>query len=392
MAVTLQRILQTSFAAYAERQRVPRRVWRAARALMACHTAALGGHVRQCPARHVTEVWYNSCRPRACPRCCFQRIKTWLDHWQEEILPTDHFHVIFTLPSELHELWQWNRQLMTEVLFSGVRETFSTLLQDPKWLGATPGILATLHTWSRTLAFHVHVHCLVSGGGLTVQGCWQPVRTGYLLPGAVVRSLFRGKVLGAIETLWLTGQLQVPPHFPEDGVRRVLVEAARPKWNIRIAERYPHGRGVVKYLARYVRGGPIKDHRFVSGDGRQVTFRYGNQQDLDKRGKPRQAELTLTVTEFLRRWSEHVPLPGVHTVRAWGLYASRQRQKLAQCREQLPEENAPRTRPTGAEDKSPQDHDRPWEQCPVCHQRMVVTQVLPRPGAPPRVESWAVTA
>ena len=146
------------------------------------------------------------------------------------------------------------------------------------------------------------------------------MRTGYLLPVAVVRALFRGKVLGAIETVVADRPAAgARPTWTDDGVRRVLVAAARQKWNIRIAERYPHGRGVMKYLARYVRGGPIKDHRFVGFDGQQVTFRYGNHRDA---GRPRasrsQAELTLSVAEFLRRWSEHVPLPGVHTVRAWG--------------------------------------------------------------------------
>ncbi len=344
MAVTLQGILQASFAAYAERQRVPRRVWRAARALMACRTAALGGHVRQCPARHVTEVWYNSCRHRACPRCCFQRIGQWLDQWQAQLLPTAHFYVIFTLPSELHELWRWNRQVMTEVLFRSVRETLLTLLSDAKWLGATPGMLATLHTWGRTLTLHPHVHCLVSGGGLTVDGQWQAIPNGYLLPVAVVRALLRGKVLGALEALWLSGRLQAPSHWPDDAVRQVLVAAARQQWNIRMAERYPHGRGVTKYLARYVRGGPIKDHRLLRFNGQQVTFRYGNHRELDEQGKPCQQDLTLTVDEFLRRWSAHVPLPGVHTVRAWGLYASTQRQKLEQGRAQLPQD-APPERP-----------------------------------------------
>jgi hypothetical protein len=392
MAMTLQQILQTSFAAYAAAHQVPRRVWRAARALMACRTAALGGHVRQCPAGHVTEVWYNSCRHRACPRCCFQRLNQWLDGWQQQLLPTDHFHVIFTLPSELHELWRWNRQAMTEVLFTRVRETLLTLLRDPKWLGTQPGILATLHTWSRTLALHPHVHCLVSGGGLTVDGQWRQVRTGFLLPVAVVRALFRGKVLGAIEELWLTGQLQVPPHFPDDGVRQVLVDAARQQWNIRIAERYRHGRGVMKYLACYVRGGPIKNHRLASFDGQQVTFRYGNHRDLNAAGKPQQTEWTLSVAEFLRRWSAHVPLPGGHTVRAWGLYASTQRPKLAQCRDQLPEQDTLREMPRGIQEQSPRDRDRPWEACPVCHQGMIVIQVLPRAGAPPRVETWPEAA
>ena len=383
MAVTLQEILQTSFAVYAQAHPLPHRVRKAAHAVMQCRTATLGGHVRRCPQGHVTEIWYNSCRHRACPRCCTQRLSQWLDGWQEQILPTEHFHVIFTLPSELHELWQWNRAQMTEVLFGSVRETLLTLLGDPKWLGATPGILAALHTWGRTLTLHPHVHCLVSGGGLDTDGQWQGVRTGYFLPVAVVRALFRGKVLGAIETLWLTGQLTTPPHWDEDGVRRVLVAAARQQWNIRIAERYPHGRGVMKYLARYVRGGPIKDHRFVAFDGRQVTFRYGNHRDLDEAGQPRQAELTLRVDEFLRRWSEHVPLPGVHLVRAWGLYASTHRPKLAHCRDQLPEKDTPPVMPTGAAPESPHDHNHPWEQCPVCHQAMVVIQVLARAGAPP---------
>jgi hypothetical protein len=392
MAVTLQEILQTRFAAYAQAHKAPRRVWKAAHAVMRCRTAALGGHVRCCPQGHVTEIWYNSCRHRACPRCCTHRISQWLDQWQQQLLPTDHFHVIFTLPSELHELWRWNRAALIEVLFRSVRETLLTLLDDPKWLGAQPGILATLHTWGRTLALHPHVHCLVSGGGLNAEGQWGAVRTGFLLPVAVVRSLFRGKVLGAIEALWTTGQLQVPPSFEADSVRRVLVAAARQKWNIRIAERYSHGRGVMKYLARYVRGGPIKDHRFVAFDGQQVRFRYGNLRELDAQGQPQQQEMTLTVDEFLRRWSEHVPLPGVHTIRAWGLYASTQRPKLAYCREHLPEKDAPPVMPSRAANDSPHDRDHPWAQCPVCHQPLVPVQVLPRAGAPPRVEAWPVAA
>jgi hypothetical protein len=224
-----------------------------------------------------------------------------------------------------------------------------------------------------------------------VQGCWQPVRTGYLLPVAVVRALFRGQVLGEIERLWLTGQLQTPPTWPADEVRQVLVAAARPTWNIRIAERYRQGRGVVKYLARYVRGGPLKDHRLVAFDGQAVTLRYGHQRELDDYEQPRQAELTLRTEEFVRRWSAHVPLPGVHRVRAWGLYASTQRRKLEQCREQLPEEDASQERPRLAEEE-PRDRDHPWEQCPVCHRPMVVTQGLPRAGAPPAQHSWPEAA
>ena len=194
MAVTLQGILLTSFATFAQVHKLPQRVWRAAQAVMWCRTAALGGHVRRCPQGNITEIWYNSCRHRACPRCCAHRIGQWLDGWQQQLLATDHFHVIFTLPSELHELWRWNRQLMTELLFRCVRETRLTLVSDPQWLGAQPGVLAALHTWGRTLSLHPPVHCLVSGGGLTPEGQWRAVHRGYLFPVAVVRKLFCGKV------------------------------------------------------------------------------------------------------------------------------------------------------------------------------------------------------
>jgi Putative transposase/Transposase zinc-binding domain len=390
MAVTLQGILQASFAAYAQGHKLPRRVWRAAQAVMRCRTAALGGHVRRCPQGHVPEIWYNSCRHRACPRCCARRIGQWLDGWQEQLLPTDHFHVVFTLPSELHELWRWNRAVMTAVLLRRVRATLGRLLGDPKWLGATPGVLAALHTWGRTLALHPHVHCLVTGGGLDAEGQWRVVTNGYLLPVAVVRALFRGKMLGAIEGLWTAGQLRVPPDLDDDSVRRVLVEAARQQWNIRIAERYTHGWGVAKYLARYVRGGPIKDHRLVAFDGQRVTFRYGHHRALDDQGKPRQPELTLSVAEFLDRWSEHVPLSGMHMVRAWGLYASTQRRRLEHCREELPEEESVRKTPRSVEGDP--HRERPWEHCRVCRRAMVVTQVLPRAGAPPPQGPWAEAA
>ena len=148
---------------------------------------------------------------------------------------------------------------------------------------------------------------------------------------AVVRSLFRGKVLGTLEEWWLTGQLTTTaPLGRRRGTRRVLVAATRQQWTLRIAARYPHGRGVMKYLARYVRGGPIKDHRFVAFDGQQVTFRSGTHRDLDGADQPQQAELTLREETFLRRWSEHVPLPGVQSVRAWGLSASTQQR--VRCR------------------------------------------------------------
>jgi len=170
--------------------------------------------VRRCPQGHVTELWYNSCRHRACPRCECQRIGQGLEGWQQQLWPTDHFHLVFTLPSELHELWQGNRQVLTEVLFRCVRETLFTLLGEAKWLGAKPGVLAALHTWGRTLTLHPHVHCLVTGGRLSPEGGWRAITSGYLLLVAVVRP--RGyRVRSCINTsLGATSDLFTP--LPEN--------------------------------------------------------------------------------------------------------------------------------------------------------------------------------
>lgn len=366
----LQRIFETAFPAFARTHKLPQHVHVAAHAVKQCRTAALGGHVRRCPAGHVTAVWYNSCGHRACPQCGLRRIGQWLDAWQQLLLPTGHFHVIFTLPSELRQLWRWNRKTMATLLFQCVKETLFTLLDDPHRLGARPGVLATLHTWSRTLALHPHVHCLVTGGGRTRDGQWRALSTDYLLPVAVVRKLFQGKVLGAIERLWQSGQLVLPPTLDEAGLYQVLDTTARKKWNVRLLKQYRHGRGVVKYLARYVRGGPIKARRVRAFDGQQVRLRT----------KLAGADVRLAVPEFLRRWSEHVPLPGFHMVRAWGLYAATQRQPLEQCRLWLVQESA------GMDLRLSQDkpeEDAPWERCPTCGQPMRITEAWARGGAPP---------
>jgi len=379
MSVTLQGILRTAYAGWAGTRRLPRRVHRAAGAVQRCRTAARGGQVRACPDGHVSETWYNSCGHRACPQCWWRRTAEWLDAWKPRLLPTVHFHVIFTLPSQLHQLWRWNRAVFATLLFRCVRETLFTLLADPQFLGAQPGILAALHTWGATLMLYPHIHCLVTGGGLAADGLWRAVTTGYLLPVRVVRVVFRGKLLSGLEALWQAGQLRLPPGVDDGGMRQLLIAAARQKWNVRLTPGYAHGRGVATYLARYLRGGPLKNSRLVAFDGQRVAFRYRNYRRLRATGQPSEGIPVLPVAEFLRRWSEHLPLPGVHTLRAWGLYASRQRRALELCRAQLP----PAPAPSEATVPPPPPHDAPWEHCPLCGKPLVILHVLPRAGAPP---------
>jgi hypothetical protein len=168
--VTLQTIFQDAFPAYEQTHPLPPHVRRAARAIMQCRTAILGGHVQACPDGHMARVWYNSCRHRACPQCAYLQTERWLAFQQARLLACDHYHVIFTLPHELNPLWLANVPVMTTLLLQAVRDTLGALLADPKYLGAQPGIIAALHTWSQTLVLHPHLHCLVTGGGLTFWG------------------------------------------------------------------------------------------------------------------------------------------------------------------------------------------------------------------------------
>jgi hypothetical protein len=387
--VELAEIVRAHAGAVRPAQRLTRGQHRALRAIAACRTAALGGHTEACDTCGATRISYNSCRNRHCPKGQTLAKERWPRARRAELLPIAYFHVVFTLPHALTALAQGNPRVLYALLFAAATQTLAAFGDDPRHLGGELGVVALLHTGGQTLVHHPHVHCLVSGGGLDHVGAWRPVRAGFLLPVRVVRKLFCGKVLGAGEALGATGQLALPPSVPADGLSRLLRAAARRKWNLRMAERYPPGRGVVKYLARYVRGGPIKDSRFVAFDGHHVTFRYADHRQVDARGRPCQQELTLTVPDFLHRWSVHGPLPGVHTVRAWGLYAATQRARLARCRDHLPDPPPD----TGPEVNQARPHPhQPRNTCPVGHRPLVLILVVPRGGAPPHPEALSLAA
>lgn len=149
-------------------------MWKAAWALLVCRTAVLGGHIQACLEGHVERVWYHSCRHRLCPPCAWLQVERWLVRQKARWLACDHDHVIFTMPHELNDLWLVNVAAMTPLLVPTVHETLDELLGDEKYLGACPGIIAALHTWSQTLVFHPHLHCLVTGGGARTRGTGAP--------------------------------------------------------------------------------------------------------------------------------------------------------------------------------------------------------------------------
>jgi hypothetical protein len=353
MATTVQEILNTAFPAYAATHRLPLRVHKAVSVLRRCRTGGLGWHAVKCRNGHLVDVRVNSCRHRACPRCGWRKAEQWLQRWQTRLLPVTHFHVIFTLARELDVLWRWNRKRFADAFFQAARDALFQLLAEERHLGARPGLALALHTWASPLPIHLHLHGLLTAGGLDAQGKWVATRPNFLIWGPLLRRRFQQNLLAALQGLLDQGLLGLPPTLNAAGVHALLEELQHTKWHVRIEPPYASGKGLVVYLARYLRGGPIKNHRLLAFNGSAVSFRY-----RERRGQqpPKWRTMTLPTEEFLDRLFEHVPVTGLHMVRAYGLYGAHERQALERCRFQL----QPRwTHPPPAPPAEP-------ERCPRC--------------------------
>ena len=385
---TLQDIFCQHYPAYEQTYPLPAHVRKAARAIMQCRTAALGGHVQACPEGHFSRVWYNSCRHRSCPQCAFLQIERWLVRQQARLLACDHYHVIFTLPHDLNALWLANVEVLSRLLFHAARETLCVLLGDAKYLGAQPGGIAALHTWSQTLVLHPHLHCLVTGGGLSPAGQWVAVRTGFLLPARVVMAVFRGKMVAGRRRAWEHGELVFPEGMRGQQLVNLLNRLGHPRktrWNVRILERYAHGRGVVKYLARYLRGAPLPNTRLVSCDAQRLCFT--SRARATEAGAGARSCLTLSPEAFLQRLLLHVPVPQARVVRYYGLYQHSHVDALAVSRTQVGQPPVVVAPGLDWQSVCAQHGEAPPERCPTCGVVLVCTSVIPRGGAPPTLRA-----
>lgn len=317
---TIQDILRLGWNSFRQaHQLLPLHILNAGLALLACRTAKLGGHVQGCPEGHFQRNWYNSCKHRICPQCAWIQIIRWLEKKKASLLGCDHFHMIFTVPHELNFFWFINPKLMTDLLFQAVRETLEDFFRDPKHLGATVGIIASLHTWTQTLLCHPHIHCLITGGGLGADNLWHKPgnRDGFLLPSRAVMKKFRGKMLALLDGKVKSGELALPRTMSLQQWTNLKNKLGRKvKWNVRIQTRYKHGNGVLSYLARYIRGGPISNNRIVGLENDIVSFRYRINGEDGERNKSDIMELP--VDEFIGRFMQHVPEKRTQVVRAWG--------------------------------------------------------------------------
>ncbi len=307
---------------------------RAAWALSNCRTRALGGHVNSCPEGHFHQIAYNSCRHRCCPQCGWLPREQWLHGWNSRLLNCPHHHLIFTLPHEFNDIWRYNKAEFANILFEAVSKTLLELLADPKYLGARPGILTALHTWNQKLLPHIHLHVLVTAGGLTAQSQWKPALKSCLLPRKVVMIKFRGKFNAILSQKVTKGLIRLPPTLSPAAFKVLLRKQAQSLWNVKIYDAYRDGKSVVLYLARYIKGGPIGNSRLQSVDNDVVSFRYRLGHNEGGDGKT-QGISRMPIFTFIGRWLNHVPPKRFQTVRGYGLYGGNQHSRWNDAAKQL---------------------------------------------------------
>ncbi len=376
MESTIQGIFLLGYGLYDQMNRLPDHIREAVHRISVCRTALLGGHVQACPDGHYKRNWYNSCKHRICPLCAFTQVERWLAKQKARLLDTGHFHVVFTISPELHELWRLNVKVLANLLFKSATETLTELLDDPKYLGARVGIIASLHTWTRKLALHPHLHCLVTAGGLSF-GKWVASSEKFLLPFGVVRKVFRGKYLHYLRVALERGDLVLPEGMGPQQVRNLLNKLGRgKKWNVNLKETYSYGEGVLIYLARYLRGGPISNKRIHSVEDGEVTFNFGRKSVR---------LVTLPIQTFIGLYLQHVPPPKFVAVRSYGLYHHVFKEDLALCREIL---GQPPVEEVGFLDWQTLWQERSEahpECCPVCGKQLIILEVLPCEKKSPKV-------
>ncbi len=362
---------------------------KAAVAIRDCRTIALGGHAKLCPEGCVEGVWYNSCRHRACPQCCWAKIDEWLDKVRLRLLPTEHRHITCTLPAELRVLWRFNKRLIGDLLLKTVRQVLIKLLENPKFLGAKPGLILNIHSWRRDGLNHVHVHCLSTHGGWTADGGWKKPRLKKsLLPTQLIAKELNERLTKALERLLRNGQVRLPEDMTRFEAEKLISKASRKKWVVnRNKKRYPHGQGVAAYLARYLRGGPIKNQRLLKLDEErdEVTFR------VSRRKEPLKTA-TVPVVDFIGRVLLHVPEPGYRVVRSCGLYHHYYAEQLEACREQLGGGHIPPDEESAESAATTDDpDDESWvmreDYCRICG-CLLETQTIPRGPPPPELARY----
>ena len=358
--------------------RVERRVMSA---IALCRTAALGGHAESCVDCGFVRYAYNSCRNRHCPKCQGRDRVAWLAARHAELLPVPYFHVVFTVPAPAAEIAFQNKQTVYAILFRTAAETLRRIAADPKHLGAEIGLVAVLHTWGQTLQHHPHVHCVVPGGGPSLDGTrWIACRPGFFLPVRVLSRLFRRLFLDELRAAFDAGQLgffgDLADLADPAGFVRRLHDLRRLEWVVYAKPPFGGPEQVLAYLGRYTHRVAIANSRLVEVTGSDVAFRWN---DYRHHGKAKL--MVLDADEFMRRFLLHTLPDGFHRIRHYGFLANGHRvAKLALCRQLLAV--SPTMEPATKGPPEPKETTRAFDRCPCCGGAMVTFAIFLRP--PPR--------
>ena len=353
-------------------------------AIECCRTAALGGHLEQCDRCGHQRNAYNSCGDRHCPKCQSLARAQWLEARQAELLDTEYFHVVFTLPEPIAAIVYQNKRELYGLLFRTVAETLRTIAADPQHLGAEIGFFAVLHTWGQTLLFHPHLHCVVTGGGLSADGTqWVSCRAGFFVPVRVLSRLFRRLFLDPLINAFEAGHLQffasLEPLRDRTAFLQYLLPVREAKWVVYAKRPFAGPEQVLDYVGRYTHRVAISNNRLLDLADGQVSFRY-----KDYRHDAQQKTMTLAAEEFIRRFLLHVLPAGFQRIRYYGFLGNRYRkEKLARCRQLL---GMPAYEGPGPAQEAAPDYRERYEaltgvslrRCPVCHEGcMHVIEILP---------------
>lgn len=302
-------------------------------AIERCRSAQLGAHHLHCEHCHTDAIAYNSCRNRHCPKCQGSSAKRWFAAREQQLLPVEYYHVVFTLPGEVAQLAFYNKAQMYQLLFKAASQTLLTIAGDTRHLGAEVGTTMVLHTWGSSMMHHPHVHCIVPGGGLDKAKQWKACKKGFFLPVRVLSRLFRRLYMQGVRELYEStqllcfGELAQTSGFEHTGHFMAWCKQQQSmEWVVYAKPPFAGPQAVLKYLSRYTHRVAIANRRLQSIDETHVSFTY---KDYRRKGNNMHRTMQLTCDEFMRRFLLHVLPTGFHRIRHYGLLASKAKLNMA---------------------------------------------------------------
>lgn len=380
-------VFRLDIAQYEQNHNLSSRQQKIIQDIMDCRTASLGGHVDACDECGHVRISYNSCRNSHCPKCQSMAREEWLEKRRDELLPVKYFHLVFTLPSELHDIIRYNERLAYGYLFKLAWQSLQELLSDKRYLGVGgAGMIAVLHTWGQNLHYHPHIHCLVPAGGLAANGKWIKSRKNYLVPVKALSVLFRAKFIYFLRQAYRQGRLKLEGLCAKWASYRkmnaLLNTLYHKDWVVYAKEPFAGPEKLIGYLGRYVKRIAISNDRILNVDEnkKQVAFRWRDYADEN-----RSKVMWLSFEEFIRRFLQHILPKGFSKVRYYGLFANRNKGKrLAKCRKALGKPAKPKVIISNWQERFYQLTGIDPSRCPCCEQGRMHTVALWLPSrAPP---------